>query len=220
MTAACGVSPTPSGPAPSPVITGVVVVPATVLLTVESRGGECLDGPCGSTISVDADGIVRAAAKPPNVLGTIPPAQLAALEAAIKLTDFTLLKSRPFTGECPTNFDGQEFIFEFAAPGGIERIATCEVDVDYAPAAVRGGLSGARPVHAVADDLTVARVAASASDRRRPVIGRADSSATAIAPMARITASATPAGETTPPSQPWATSSRAIVYVSVTGICE
>jgi hypothetical protein len=132
MTAACGVSPTPSGPAPSPVITGVVVVPAAVLLTVESRGGECLDGPCGSTISVDADGTVRAAAKPPNVLGTVPPAQLAALESAIKLTDFTLLKSRPFTGECPTNFDGQEFIFEFAAPGGTERIATCEVDVDYA----------------------------------------------------------------------------------------
>ena len=81
--------------------------------------------------SVDRDGTVRSAAKPPNVLGTIPPAQLAALDAAIKLTDFALLKSRPFTGECPTDFDGQEFIFEFAAPGGTERIATCEVDVDY-----------------------------------------------------------------------------------------
>jgi hypothetical protein len=27
-------------------------------------------------------------------------------------------------------FDGQEFIFEFGAPGGVERIATCETDVD------------------------------------------------------------------------------------------
>ena len=131
-TSACGITPTASGPAPTPVITGVVVVPATVLLTVESRGGECLDGPCGSTISVDTDGTVRSAAKPPNVLGTVPPAQVAALESAIKLTDFALLRSRPFTGECPTNVDGQEFIFEFAAPGGTERIATCEVEVDYA----------------------------------------------------------------------------------------
>ena len=131
MTGACGIAPTSTGPAPSPVVTGVVVVPATTLLTVESRGGECVAGPCGSTIVVDSDGTVRSAAKPPNVLGTIPPAQLAALESAIKLTDFTLLKSRPFVGECPTAFDGQEFIFEFAAPGGLERIATCEVDVDY-----------------------------------------------------------------------------------------
>lgn len=131
-TAACGVSATASGTAPSPVGSGVATVPATVLLTVESRGGECLEGPCGSTIVVDGDGTVHSAAKPPSVLGTIPAGQLAALESAIKLTDFALLKSRPFTGECPTNFDGQEFIFEFAAPGGTERIATCEVDVDYA----------------------------------------------------------------------------------------
>ena len=54
-----------------------------------------------------------------------------AMKSAIKLTDFALLKSHPFTGECPVNFDGQEFIFEFGAPGGTQRIATCEVEVDY-----------------------------------------------------------------------------------------
>jgi hypothetical protein len=134
VTVACGVTPMASGPPPSPAVSGVPAeaVPTTPLLTVESRGGECMDGPCGSTVIVDRDGTVRSADKPPNVLGTIPAAQMAALDAAIKLTDFALLKSRPFTGECPTNFDGQEFIFEFAAPGGTERIATCEVQVDYA----------------------------------------------------------------------------------------
>ncbi len=134
VTAACGGSPTASGPAPSPAVSGTPVeaVPTTPLLTVESRGGECLDGPCGSVVIVDRDGTVHSAEDPSNTLGTIPADQMAALDAAIKLTDFTLLKNRPFTGECPTNFDGQEFIFEFAAPGGTERIATCEVDVDYA----------------------------------------------------------------------------------------
>ena len=91
------------------------------------------------------------------------PTQLAALESAIKLTDFALLKSRPFTGECPTNFDGQEFIFEFAAPGGVERIATCEVDVDYALPLFVAVVDGARAVHAAADDLTRFEASASAS---------------------------------------------------------
>jgi hypothetical protein len=107
------------------------VVGGGPLLTVETRGGECVNAPCGSTVIVERDGSVHAAAKPPNVLGTIPPDQLAELDSAIKLTDFALLKSHAFTGECPTAFDGQEFIFEFGAPGGTERVSTCEVAVDY-----------------------------------------------------------------------------------------
>ena len=107
------------------------VVGSGPLLTVETRGGECANAPCGSTVIVERDGSVHAAAKPPNALGTIPADQLTALASAIKVTDFALLKSHAFTGECPTAFDGQEFIFEFGAPGGTQRIATCEVDVDY-----------------------------------------------------------------------------------------
>jgi hypothetical protein len=110
---------------------GANLVGAGPLLTVESRGGECLAAPCGSTVIVERDGTVHSAAKPPNDLGTIPADQLTALESAIKLTDFAVLKSHPFTGECPTNFDGQELVFEFGAPGGTQRIATCEVEVDY-----------------------------------------------------------------------------------------
>ena len=79
---------------------------------------------------VERDGSVHSAAKPPNALGQVPPEKLAALDAAIKTTDFAALKSHPFTGECPVNFDGQEFVFEFGAPGGTQRVATCEIDVD------------------------------------------------------------------------------------------
>ena len=101
------------------------------LLTVETRGGECFAAPCGSTVVVERDGTVHSAAKPPNLLGKVPADQLAALDAAIRTTDFAVLKSHPFTGECPTAFDGQEFVFEFGAPGGTQRVATCEVEVDY-----------------------------------------------------------------------------------------
>jgi hypothetical protein len=112
---------------------GSITIPGAVgpLLTVETRGGECFAAPCGSTVIVERDGSVHSAAKPPNALGQVPPEKLAALDAAIRTTDFAVLKSHPFTGECPIAFDGQEFIFEFGAPGGTQRVATCEVDVDY-----------------------------------------------------------------------------------------
>lgn len=109
---------------PLPVATGALV-------TVQTRGGLCVDGPCGTTIVIERDGRVHQAAKPPNDLGIVPPAALAALDAAIRTADFAALKSHPFTGECPTAFDGQEIVFEFGAPGGVQRIATCEVDVDF-----------------------------------------------------------------------------------------
>ncbi len=101
------------------------------LVTVETRGGECVAGPCGQVVILDRDGSVHSAAKPPNDLGTVPAAQVAAIDAAIRQTDFQALKRHAFTGECPTAFDGQEIIFEFSAPTGAERIASCEVDIDY-----------------------------------------------------------------------------------------
>ena len=83
------------------------------------------------TIIVERDGRVHQAAKPPNELGRVPPAALAALDDAIRTTDFADLASHPFTGMCPMAVDGQELVFEFGAPGGVKRIATCEVEVDF-----------------------------------------------------------------------------------------
>ncbi|MFH1475444.1 MAG: hypothetical protein ABIG85_06245 [Chloroflexota bacterium] len=120
----------PSASACTPGISVPLPVATSALLTVETRGGLCVDGPCGTTIVIERNGRIHQAAKPPSDLGTVPPAALAALDAAIRTTDFTALKSHPFTGECPTAFDGQEIVFEFGAPGGLQRIATCEVEVD------------------------------------------------------------------------------------------
>ena len=108
----------------------VIPTAAGPLVTVELRGGECAVAPCGMTVFLERDGRVHQAAKPPNELGTVPPDQLAAIDTAIKVTDFAALRSHPFTGECPTAFDGQEIVYTFAAPSGTERIASCEVDID------------------------------------------------------------------------------------------
>lgn len=104
--------------------------PSGALLTVQTRGGLCPEGPCSMTIVVERDGRVHQAAQPPNDLGAVSPAALAALDAAIRATDFTEIRSHPFTGICPTAYDGQQVIFEFGAPDGVERISTCEVEID------------------------------------------------------------------------------------------
>lgn len=102
------------------------------LVAIETRGGLCPDGSCGILIVVERDGRVHAPAKPPNDLGSIPPLTLAALDLAIRATDFADLRRHPFTELCPTAYDGQETVYTFGAPGGAERISSCEVAIDPA----------------------------------------------------------------------------------------
>ena len=110
---------------------GGVAVPASgPLVTVSTRGGMCIDGPCGESVILERDGTVHAAAKPPNELGHVPAQAMATLTAAVAATDFTVIKAHSFTGECPVNFDGQELIFEFNVGTTTQRIASCEVDID------------------------------------------------------------------------------------------
>src|SRR5262245_32345841 len=102
------------------------------LVTVEMRGGMCADGgTCDSTVILDRDGRVHAAAKPPNDLGHVDGQAMATLAAAIEATDWTALKSHPFTGTCRMAFDGQELVFEFSVGPQVQRVASCEVDIDW-----------------------------------------------------------------------------------------
>jgi hypothetical protein len=113
-------------PSPTP-----TEAPAGPLLTVIARGGLCPPGACETTVFVERDGRVHQAAKPPNELGKVPAEVLAALDEAMRSTDFEQVRSRPFTGMCPTAYDGQELVFEFGAPSGTERIESCMVAIDW-----------------------------------------------------------------------------------------
>jgi hypothetical protein len=101
------------------------------LVTVETRGGMCPAGACGQSVILERDGRVHAAAKPPNDLGQVEARAMATLTAAIQATDFPAIRSHPFTGECPVAFDGVELIFEFSVGTDTQRIASCEVDIDW-----------------------------------------------------------------------------------------
>jgi len=112
-------------------IRGLALPAAGPLVTVATRGGMCAGGACDRSVVLDRDGRVHSAAKPPNDLGLVPGQAMATLTAAIGATDYAAIRAHPFTGECPVNFDGQELIFEFAAGTGTQRIASCEVDIDW-----------------------------------------------------------------------------------------
>ena len=105
-------------------------IPDGPLVTVETRGGECFDGPCGRTIAVERNGRIHATAPRPAELGQLPESSRLALEQAIRSADFDRLRSRPFTGECPVHVDGQEVIYTFPTLNGDVRLASCEIELD------------------------------------------------------------------------------------------
>jgi len=114
----------------APAIASLVPIATGPLVTVTVRGGDCPEGACGGTTVIERDGRVHQTEPAAVELGELPDNVLAALDSAVKTTDFDVIRARPFSGECPVAFDGQEFIYEFGAPGGTERIATCETEVD------------------------------------------------------------------------------------------
>ncbi|HEX5823984.1 MAG TPA: hypothetical protein VFY18_05920 [Candidatus Limnocylindrales bacterium] len=129
----------PPQPRPSPSATPSVEPsgtpssqPASALVTIETRGGECPNGPCGSVVAIEADGRVHQLRPTDLVIGQVPPDLLEALRIEIDRANFPLIESRPFTDTCPMAYDGQETIYVFNHLMGTawERIASCEVAID------------------------------------------------------------------------------------------
>ena len=106
--------------------------PVSALLTIETRGGECPNGPCGSVVAIEGDGRIHQLQPTKSVIGQIPPDALEALRLEVEQANYPLIASRPFTDTCPKAYDGQETIYVFTVALGtrFERIASCEVEVD------------------------------------------------------------------------------------------
>lgn len=100
------------------------------LVTIDLEGGMCPEGMCQSSFVIERDGRVISTGDQKE-LGRVRGEAMAALDAAIQSTDFAAVRSRPFTGTCPIAFDGQEVVFGFSTLTGVQRIASCEVEIDW-----------------------------------------------------------------------------------------
>lgn len=52
------------------------------------------------------------------------------LQALIKTADFKTIKSRQFSGNCPSNYDGQERTYVFNTEKGMQTIPSCTYAID------------------------------------------------------------------------------------------
>jgi hypothetical protein len=100
------------------------------LLSVETKGGECPSGMCTRLVNVEGDGRLHEVIPLDQVIGQASPALVEALQVEIERANYQLILSRPFTGTCPTAYDGQQLIYTFHLPTGDRTVDTCKVAVD------------------------------------------------------------------------------------------
>ena len=115
------------------VVAGCALVPSPAhgrLVTVEAHGGRCPEGECRRVFAIESDGLVHQLEPDEAEIHRVTDETIEVYRAALSITDFNAIRSRPFTGECPTAFDGIEVVYTFETPAGPERIASCEVEID------------------------------------------------------------------------------------------
>jgi hypothetical protein len=115
------------------VVAGCALVPPPAdgrLVTVEAHGGRCPDGECRTVFAIESDGLVHQLEPVASDVHRVTDKTIDVYRAALGITDFDAIRSRPFNGECPTAFDGMEVVYTFETPAGPERISSCEAEID------------------------------------------------------------------------------------------
>ena len=100
------------------------------LLSIETKGGECPSGLCTRLVNVEGDGRLHEVIPKDQVIGRAPPALVDALQVEIERANYRLILSQPFTGTCPTAYDGQQLIYTFHVSTGDRTVDTCKVAID------------------------------------------------------------------------------------------
>lgn len=104
----------------------------STVLRIRASGGMCPDGACATETVLQLDGrFTRTVGKNAPTQGRIDEALAAAVAQETAQANFTQLKARPFTGLCPTAYDGSEFFYTFPTAQGDQEIGSCKVDIDW-----------------------------------------------------------------------------------------
>jgi hypothetical protein len=118
----------PISPPPSP----SVVAQRGPVVGIRSFGGLCPGGVvCQSELTIFADGTYLVVHDDMSESGgQLNPGKVEALVDIIRQTDFEAVRARPFTGTCPTAYDGQESVFAFYTESGVEEVDSCQTEID------------------------------------------------------------------------------------------
>jgi hypothetical protein len=98
-----------------------------LLVTVEARGGECPAGTCETRFDLFRDGRLASSDDTERQLSSD---AMTRITGAIASADWDAILARPFTGECPTAFDGQELRYTLQTAGGPVIAASCTTQID------------------------------------------------------------------------------------------
>lgn len=106
---------------------------------MDSRGGLCVYGGCNESLTLHASGqyrITRSETDRTEVrvlrAGTLPSETTVRLLGLINATDFSALRTTPFTDICPTAYDGSETTYTFVLESGQKEVLdTCQNVLDF-----------------------------------------------------------------------------------------
>lgn len=120
-------------------LTGLIPMSA-MLVGWGASGGLCPYGGCGDSVHIYADGKVIYSAHEYDAntkeystrylrtyLGT---SEIADLQTVLSALDIDEVKKRPFTGTCPTAYDGSEYSYTFSCKGRVEELKSCQYVLD------------------------------------------------------------------------------------------
>ena len=121
-------------PAAARSATPIATAPAALhapLLAVTYTGGLCPYGPCQGGFVIDRAGaFVATEGATVQATHQLTRAELVDLVALVDHADYARLRAKPFTGLCPSAYDGREVIYTFYSARGVERLSSCEVAID------------------------------------------------------------------------------------------
>lgn len=101
-----------------------------ILITIIVSGGRCVYGLCRSELNINSDGSYTTVENKKKNSGQITKDDLMELQQLIQSTNFNEIKSKPFTGTCPTAYDGSEITYIVKVDNANESISTCKYAVD------------------------------------------------------------------------------------------
>lgn len=103
-----------------------------IVLTQTTKGGYCPYLRCHPEMVVfnDGTGIVRYAAKD-EIAFSLSSRQRDELIRLVEEADFKRLSESKFHGNCPTAYDGEEYVYTFFTTHGKHVLDSCEVSIDY-----------------------------------------------------------------------------------------